>query len=84
MNTVKISKKAFKQLAKIPLKDRERIFAESKKLSQMPDCKNVKALDNHKYDYRLRVGNYRIFFDFDGPVKIVSVEEVRKRDESTY
>jgi len=33
---------------------------------------------------RLRVGNYRVFFDFDGAVRIVSIEEVRKRDERTY
>jgi len=36
------------------------------------------------YGYRLRVGNYRVFFDFDGAVRIVSIEEVRKRDEQTY
>lgn len=33
---------------------------------------------------RLRVGNYRASFEFAGAVRIVSVEEVRKRDERTY
>jgi mRNA-degrading endonuclease RelE of RelBE toxin-antitoxin system len=47
-------------------------------------ARNVKALTNHEYGYRLRVGNYRVFFDFDGAVRIVSIEEVRKRDERTY
>jgi mRNA interferase RelE/StbE len=32
----------------------------------------------------LRVGSYRVFFDYDGGVRIVSIEEVRKRDERTY
>ena len=50
----------------------------------MPDVQNVKALAHHHYGYRLRVGNYRILFDWDGGVKIVSIEEVRKRDEHTY
>jgi mRNA-degrading endonuclease RelE of RelBE toxin-antitoxin system len=47
-------------------------------------ARNVKALTNHEYGYRLRVGNYRVFFDFDGAVRIVSIEEVRKRDERTH
>lgn len=50
----------------------------------LSQARNVKALTNHEYGYRLRVGNYRVFFDFDGAVRIVSIEEVRKRDERTY
>ena len=45
---------------------------------------NVNAITNHEYGWRLRVGNYRVFFEFDGAVRIVSIEEVRKRDERTY
>lgn len=84
MNKVEISKKAFKQLAKLPMNERVKIFEESKKLAYMPHCSNIKALDSHKYGYRLRVGNYRVLFNYDGTVKIVSIEEVKKRDESTY
>ncbi|MHB8983020.1 type II toxin-antitoxin system RelE family toxin [Thiobacillus sp.] len=48
-------------------------------------ARNVKTLTDHAYGYRLRVGNYRVFFDFmGGDVCIVSIEEVRKRDERTY
>ena len=50
----------------------------------MPDCQNVKALAHHEYGYRLRVGNYRVLFDWDGAIKVVDIEEVRKRDERTY
>jgi mRNA-degrading endonuclease RelE of RelBE toxin-antitoxin system len=32
----------------------------------------------------LRVGNYRVFFEFDGGVQIIYIEEVKKRNESTY
>ena len=45
---------------------------------------NVKKLTNHAYQYRLRVGQYRVFFDVDSDVKIVAIEEVKKRDERTY
>ena len=44
----------------------------------------MKSLTDHEYDYHLRVGNYRVFFEFDGTVRIVTIEEVRKRDERTY
>lgn len=30
------------------------------------------------------VGNYRVLFDFYEEIKIVSIEEVKKRDERTY
>lgn len=58
--------------------------AVQKKLSRFPLCSGVKALVNHSRGYRLRVGNYRVLFDFAGSIKLVRVEEVGKRDEHTY
>jgi len=60
---------------------RKRVTAE---LADLTQARNVKALTTHEYGYRLRVGNYRVFFEFDGAIRIVSIEEVRKRDERTY
>ncbi len=54
------------------------------KLPVFPDCVSVKKLTDHKYSYRLRVGNYRVFFEFDGEIRIIEIEEVKKRDEHTY
>lgn len=55
------------------------------KLAVFPFGAGVKALVDHKYGYRLRVGNYRVLFDFEGGAAcIVSIEEVSKRDERTY
>jgi len=39
---------------------------------------------NHEYTHRLRVGNWRVLFNAFDEVSIVSVEEVKKRDEQTY
>lgn len=48
-------------------------------LKDFPDCANVKRLTSHAYSYRLRVGSYRVFFEFQGgEACIVSIEEVRK------
>ena len=86
MNTINWKPKALKQMRKISAQTgaaiRESVNAE---LIDLSAARNVKALTGHAYGYRLRVGNYRVFFDFmGGDVCIVSIEEVRKRDERTY
>ncbi|TDK68288.1 type II toxin-antitoxin system RelE family toxin [Sapientia aquatica] len=83
-NSVSYALKAAKQLRKLPAQDSKKIRTECDKLVNMPDCINVKALTNHDYQFRLRVGNYRVFFNFDGAIHIVTIEEVKKRDENTY
>ena len=45
---------------------------------------DVKELRGHQYQYRLRVGRYRVLFDHDSGIKIVFIQEVKKRDERTY
>lgn len=84
MKTVIFQKKAIKQLKKIP--DRLLIYDKcTKELLYFPYCRNVKALTNHKYPFRYRVGNYRVFFELVGEtMNIISIEEVKKRDERTY
>jgi mRNA interferase RelE/StbE len=74
-----------RQLRKIDARAGKQIrCAVSTELVDLAKARNVKALTQHEYGYRLRVGNCRVFFDHDGAVRIVSIEEVRKRDERTY
>ena len=63
---------------------RKRLYEEAQVLSHFPDYAGVKRLTNHAHNYRPRIGDYRQFFEFDGEVKIVSIEEVKKRNERTY
>lgn len=85
MNAIEWQPRAARQLRKIRSETvRERIFREVQVLGDFPHCGNVKHLTNHPYSYRLRVGDYRVFFEFDGAVKVVFIEEVKKRDEHTY
>ena len=84
MVRVQWSRKAVKQMQKIAESDRQTIYVKSKELRNFPNIENIKHLKNHKYEYRLRIGNYRILFNFDNGVKIISIEEVKKRDERTY
>ena len=84
MNSINWTPKAAKQLRKLDKQLQGPIRDAVGKLAAMPDCQNIKALTNHESGYRLRVGNYRVLFDWDGQIKIVEVNEVSKRDERTY
>lgn len=85
MNSIFWQPKALRQLRKIEPKASAQIrSAVTNELVDLSAARNVKALTSHEYDYRLRVGNYRVFFNFDGLIHIVNIEEVRKRDEHTY
>ena len=79
MNTIVWKPKAVKQLAKIKeMAMRQRIYTEIQVLTEFPQCHGVRRLANHAFGYRLRVGDFRVFFDFDGEIRIVSIEEVKK------
>ena len=85
---VSVSRKAQKQIQKIQIQDREKIYAGISNLRDSETWGDVRRLVNHKYDYRLRVGNYRVLFNAteDSTISIneISVEEVKKRDDGTY
>jgi mRNA-degrading endonuclease RelE of RelBE toxin-antitoxin system len=77
--------RAVKQLKKIgECAIQERILTASRGLSEFPACANVKRLTNHERTFRLRVGNWRVLFDVFEDISIISIEEVKKRDENTY
>jgi mRNA-degrading endonuclease RelE of RelBE toxin-antitoxin system len=86
MNDIRWKPKALKQLRKIDARDGAAVRkGVNTELIDLHAARNVKALVNHTYGYRLRVGNYRVFFDVEGSTAcIVYIEEVRKRDERTY
>ena len=77
-------KKALRQMKRIPNKDHSSILAAVRGLAGWPDCRNVRALKDHEYQYRLRVGRYRICFDVESEVNVLKIEEVKRRNERTY
>nr|WP_202112998.1 hypothetical protein [Gilliamella sp. Lep-s35] len=60
MNKIIYQIKALKQLRQI--QSNALIRNKINELAYMPNCINVKTLTNHKYQYRLRMVNYRVFF----------------------
>lgn len=85
MNTITWMPKAKRQANKIKNATELRAVLDGvQTLENFPDVTGIKHLVNSSIAYRLRVGNWRILFDFDGAARIVSIEEVRKRNERTY
>lgn len=81
------TRRATKEAAKLDAEDRRRVVTAVGALENWPGCRStldVKALKRHAHHYRLRVGRYRVLFDVEDSLRVVSVERVRKRDERTY
>jgi mRNA interferase RelE/StbE len=85
MKTVVWQPRAVKQLKRLGDKTIQgRILTATAGLAEFPEVANLKALRNHRYGYRLRVGDYRVLFDVFETIEVVRIEAVKKRDEHTY
>jgi mRNA-degrading endonuclease RelE of RelBE toxin-antitoxin system len=83
MKTLNYTKKAFRQLGKLPKDVSDQIRKAAKTLREWPDCQGVKPIVNSDPKaYRLRVGDYRVIFTLED--EGVIIKEVKKRDEHTY
>ncbi len=80
------SRKALKQLLKLKNKliQKQIKDAVANQLPSFRQSSNVLPLNNHQYQYRLKVGRYRVFFNCLEDIQVVAIEEVKKRDERTY
>ncbi len=81
MKTVNITIKAHKQIAKLNKQDLAFIYEALEMLRDWPDISGVKNLTDRP-GYRLRIGQYRAFFDVAGSV--LTVTEVKRRNERSY
>ena len=78
--TLLIKKQAKKALQSVPLPDRTRITEKIVLLGENPDnaSLDIKKLQGEPY-FRLRVGQWRIIFDRNNEVKIISIEKIKPR-----
>lgn len=86
-NRINYSAKAVRQLKK--LNDSKALKDKIKELENpQPGWTNVRSLTGHKFGYRQKVQigsrKYRVLFDFDSFIKIVKIQEIKKRDDNTY
>ena len=75
-----IKKQAKKTLLSLPNNQKQRIAEKIQWLGENPDDKklDVKKLVGSPY-YRLRVGDWRIIYDRDDRIQIISIEAVKPR-----
>lgn len=86
MNEILWHNRARKQMKNIPVHYREAILENVDKLVAFPKCGqlDITELKKHRYGFRLRVGRYRVLFNYANVIKIIEIQEVKKRDERTY
>ncbi|PHM07297.1 type II toxin-antitoxin system RelE family toxin [Nostoc sp. 'Peltigera malacea cyanobiont' DB3992] len=78
---VKFSKGAKKQFRKLPLDVQERIQTKINDLAIEPRPNGVKKLQGDDNSYRIRVGDYRVVYELDDDVLIVTVIKIGHRSE---
>lgn len=83
-NELRWSTRAVRQLLKLEPAIQRRVRDAVALLTEFPATASARRLTSHRHDWRLRVGDYRVLFSFDGSSRIINIEEVRKRDERTY
>ena len=82
--TIVFTETALKNLQRFPSKDQNLILDNIEKLAQNPHNKNnVKKLVNFDVAYRLRVGNYRVLFDYEDSLQIIDIVDILPR-QSAY
>lgn len=81
--TLLIKKQAKKVLQSVAQPDRTRITEKIVQLGKDPDIPSldIKKLQGEPY-FRLRVGSWRIIFDRDNEVKIISIEKIKPRGDA--
>jgi len=70
--------RALKDLKSLPVEESRRIVAKAEGL-QNDLAGDVKKLTNFTPEYRLRVGNYRVLFEVEGP-KVVIYRVLHRKD----
>ena len=80
--TLLIKKQAKKILQSVPRPDRNRMTEKIVLLGTDPDSQNldIKKLQGEPY-FRLRVGQWRIIFDRDDEIRIISIEKIKSRGD---
>lgn len=78
--TLLIKKQAKKALQSLNRPDRNRITEKIVLLGKNPDdiSLDIRPLQGQPF-YRLRVGDWRVIFDRDDEIKIISIEKVKPR-----
>ncbi|GAX45956.1 hypothetical protein NIES4075_69770 [Tolypothrix sp. NIES-4075] len=76
---VEFTKKAFKQLGKLSKDLQQKIKTKVQELADNPRHSGVVKLENSDDRYRIRIGDYRVLYEIEDDLLIVSVIRVGHR-----
>jgi mRNA interferase RelE/StbE len=82
MYTVTFKPSALKELNELSNKDVKRIMEKITALEKDPrpvNCKKLKGSNENLY--RIRIGDYRVIYNIDDGIKIVSIRDVGNRKD---
>ena len=79
---IAIAKKAFKELAALPIKVNLQIIEAIDDLKENPRPVGCKKLKGESEDiWRIRVGDYRVLYFIDDPIRIVEIRRIGHRKD---
>lgn len=78
------NKRFIKQLKDFPQKEQLKIINKISAILNDPRKNSIKLINTNPPVYRLRVGNYRVFFELDNVLKIMKITDVKRRTTQTY
>ena len=78
------SKRFIKQIQKFPIKEQTKILDKISSVLSNPRKFAIKMEATSPSIYRLRVGEYRVFFELDDEQKIMQTTDVKRRTTQTY
>ncbi len=79
---VDLTNPAERQIARLPTSVQRRVFAGLEGLKTVPRTGDIKKLAGTGSDYRLRVGDYRVFYTLERDAQVVVVTAVRHRSSA--
>ena len=81
---LEVDPRVWKELAKVPGKDRLAIISVIESLSANPYFGDIRKLKSEGDTWRRRTGSYRIYYELSTEHRTVSVFHVERRTSTTY
>ena len=81
MYRVQLERTAEKDLSRLSSEIHDRVIAAIQALATNPRAPGCRKLAGSKYDWRIRVGDYRVVYEIADEIRVVLVNRVRHRRE---
>ena len=78
------TKRFEKQIKKFPKKEQLKILEKISNITSNPRLSGIKLESTKPTVYRMRAGEYRIFFELNDERKIIKITDVYRRTTQTY